>query len=214
MPDPIPESWEAITLGIFIHRVLERAVSSNLRTLKEIEDAAKITQLEEYKDLNLEEAIPMIRVFFERNKGKYNENSLTEEHLKIRINNINFNGYADRIDISDAGEVTIVDYKTGKSEIKPRYRNWQLGIYALASSHYGKPKRIILEMLQKETPLIFEIDNKNIAKEIHSVRTFFSLEEVKEEIVSVANQIINAKKVGFKQCNVEKNCDFCQNLKS
>lgn len=213
MPDPAPQSWEAITLGSFIHRVLEEAVKQRIKTQKEIEDLAKIMSIEEYKDLNLDEALPMIKVFLERNKSLYNENSMVEQHLKHRINNLTFTGYADRIDTDDQGNLTIVDYKTGKSDIKPRYRNWQLGIYALASRQLGNPKRLILDMLQKETPLIFEINSQGIAKEIHSPRTQFDLEEIKKDIVEVANQIMQARKFGFKFCPVEKSCDFCQSLK-
>ena len=212
MPDPTPQSWEAITLGIFIHNVLEKAVKNNKKTEKEIEDIAKITQLDEYKDINLDDAMLMIKVFLERNKQLYNNNSQVEVHLKTTIENINFTGYADRIDISDTGEVTIVDYKTGKWDVKPRYRNWQLGIYALASKKYGTPKRLILDMLQKETPLIFNLDSKGIAKEIHSPRTYFDLNEVKKEIVETANKIMQARKSGFKPCSIEKNCNFCEDL--
>ena len=213
MPDPTPQSWEAITLGTFIHKVLEKAVKQNIKNQKEIEDLTKIMQLEEYKDLNLEEALPMIKIFLERNKSLYNQNSQVEVHLKHKIKNLTFTGYADRIDTDDQGNLTIVDYKTGKSDIKPRYRNWQLGIYALASQDFGNPKRLILDMLQKETPLIFEINSEGIAKEIHSPRTQFDLNEVVKEIVETAQNIMQARKFGFKKCNVEKNCDFCQNLK-
>lgn len=210
MPDASPQSWEAIALGTFIHRVLENVVENNTKTIKEIEDTAKIIQLNEYKDLNLEGAMPMIRVFFERNKSKYNENSMTEKHLEVKLDGVLFKGFADRLDINDNGEITIVDYKTGKSEIKPRYRNWQLGIYALGSKKYGTPKRLILDTLQKEHPLEFELDNYGIAKEIHSPRTIFDLNEVKNEIVTVAKSILKARQTGFKPCAPEKNCQFCQ----
>lgn len=214
MPDAVPGSWEAITLGTFIHEVLEKAVKQNIKNQKEIEDLAKIMQLEEYKDLNIDEALPMIKIFLERNKSLYNQNSQVEVHLKHKIKNISFTGYADRIDTDDQGNLTIVDYKTGKSDVKPRYRNWQLGIYALASQHLGNPKRLILDMLQKETPLIFEINSQGIAKEIHSPRTQFDLNEVVKEIVETAQNIMQARKFGFRKCNVEKNCDFCNSLKN
>ncbi|MEK6846660.1 MAG: ATP-dependent DNA helicase [Nanoarchaeota archaeon] len=210
MPDPTPKSWGAITLGNFIHRVLEEGVKKNLKTIKEFEDCAKIIQAEEFKDSNLEEAIPMIRTFVGRNNEKYNQNSMTEQWLTTNIDGIKFTGYADRIDISDEGEVTIVDYKTGKSEIKPKYRNWQLGLYALAAKKFGMPKTLVLEMLQKDHPLEFEIDNKGIAKEIHSAKIQFSLEEVKKELVQTARAIIKARQEGFKPCPSEKNCDFCE----
>src|SRR3989344_1189952 len=213
MPDKTIQSWESITLGNFIHRVLQDAVSKQLKTYKDIEDCAKLIQIEEYKDLDIKEAFPMIKVFFERNKNKYNENSKTEQYLRIQINGIVFNGYADRIDIKDDGEVTIIDYKTGKSDIKPKYRNWQLGIYAIAAYKFGNPKSLILEMLQKEHPLEFVLEN-GLAKEIHSQRTQFDLNEVKKEIVQIAEEILRARQLGFKQCNPEKNCQFCDEFSS
>ncbi|MEK6915495.1 MAG: ATP-dependent DNA helicase [Nanoarchaeota archaeon] len=214
MPDPSPQSWEAITLGTFIHRVLDKAVSKMCKTQKEIEDCARIVQMEEYKDINLDEAMPMIKIFFERNKKRYNENSLTEEYLEVKLDKFTFRGYADRIDISDNGDITIIDYKTGKSDIKPRYRNWQLGIYALASKHFGNPKSLVLDMLQKEYPLEFELNSEGIAIEVHSPRTRFSLKEVESEIIETARKISLARKTGFKKCNPEKNCQFCNELEN
>ena len=210
MPEPTPQSWEAITLGNFTHRVLEEGVRKNLKTAKEFEDCAKIIQMEEFKDTKIEEALPMIRTFIERNKNKYDENSRVEEWLSVNIEGIKFIGKADRIDINDEGEVTIVDYKTGKSEIKPKYRNWQLGLYALASKRFGTPKTLILEMLQKDHPLEFEIDSKGVAKEVHSAKTQFSLIEVRQELLQTARAILTARETSFKSCPSEKSCEFCQ----
>ena len=210
MPEPTPQSWEAITLGNFVHKVLEEGVSKRLKSIKEFEDCAKTLQMEEFKESNLDEAMQMIKVFVERNKGRYNQNSLVEQKISITLEGIHFIGYTDRIDISDNGDVTIVDYKTGKSDVKPKYRNWQLGLYALASREFGTPKTLILEMLQKDHPLEFNIDSKGVAKEIHSSRTQFSLQEVRKELIDTAKAIIQARQTGFKPCLVEKGCEFCE----
>ncbi len=210
MPEPTPQSWEAIALGNFVHKILEEGVSKGLKSVKEFEDCAKILQMNEFKESNIDEAMQMIKVFVERNKGRYNQNSLVEKRVSITLEGIYFTGYADRIDISDNGEVTIVDYKTGKSEVKPKYRNWQLGLYALAAKKFGTPKTLVLEMLQKDHPLEFNIDSKGVAKEIHSSRTQFSLQEVRKELIDTAKAIIQARQTGFKPCLVEKGCEFCE----
>jgi ATP-dependent helicase/DNAse subunit B len=199
-----------MTTGTFIHKILEEIVKKNLKNIGEIENLSKKIHLEEFKDSNLDEAMPLIKVFFERNKERYNENSIAEEILSIHIDGIKFTGKADRIDISDTGEITIVDYKTGKSDIKPKYRNWQLGLYALAAKKLGNPRTLILDMLQKDHALEFQIDNMDIAKEIHSSRTYFSIPKVKKELLETAREIINARRNGFKSCPIEKGCAFCE----
>lgn len=211
MPEPTPLSWEAIKLGSFIHKVLELGVKNKLNSEKDFVDLAKDLQMDEkWISIQIEEAIPMIRVFYERNKNKIRNKSLVEEKLNIRIGNLKFFGIADRIDINENDEVEIIDYKTGKYPIPPKYRNWQLGFYAIASEKYGKPKKLTLEMLQKEKPIEFEIDKDGNANEIHSKRTSFNLNEVKSELLETANKIIECKKSGFSPCPVEKNCDFCE----
>ena len=67
-------------------------------------------------------------------------------------------------------------------------------------------------MLQKEYPLEFILDNQGIAKEIHSPRTQFNLNQIREEIVETAKKILNARKTSFRSCSPEKNCQFCQEL--
>ena len=167
--------------------------------------------MEEYKEINLEEAISLIKIFFERNKNKYNENSLTEQSLWANLEGIQFHGFADRIDINEEGEIAIIDYKTGKSDIKPRYRNWQLGFYAIAARKLGKPKTLVLDMLQKDHPLEFEINNQGIAREVHSAKTYFSLKEVESELIETARQIQHCIRTNsFSPCPAEKNCKFCE----
>lgn len=210
MPEEKPVNWAAIKLGSFVHAVLDKGVKQRCVLLKDFENLALGLQLSgEWKDISLEEAMPLIRVFFERNKNKYNEYSKTEQSLNITIDGIEFFGFADRIDFSPEG-VEIIDYKTGASYIAPRNRNWQLGLYALAAARYGKVKRLTLDMLKHERPLEFEVDENGNARSIYSKRTEFNILEVKEELVKTAKRIQAALNSGFKPCPIEKNCDFCQ----
>ena len=142
MPEQKTISWEALMLGSFVHRLLEAGVKLGFSNLKEFEDLAREKHLEsDWERVELDDALFLIRVFFERNKNKYNVDSRTEQILKMQLGGLNFFGFADRIDFRN-NEVEIVDYKTGKGSIPPLARNWQLGYYALAASQFGKEPRL------------------------------------------------------------------------
>ena len=133
---------------------------------------------------------------------------MTEQPLKIDIDGCGFVGFADRIDFRDDG-VEIIDYKTGRQNIMPLHRRWQMGYYALAAAKlFGKVKKITLDMLKQEKPLEFEIDERGNAVSIYSDMSF-NVNEVREEIISAAKQIMNAYENGFNPCPIEKNCEFC-----
>ena len=157
--------------------------------------------------MDLQEAERLVRIFFERNKNKYNENSRTEQRLDSEIAGMKFIGFADRIDFNSDG-LEIVDYKTGASQLMPKNRNWQLGYYALAASKFGKVKKITLEMLKHDKPLEFELDDRGNAKSVNGTMEF-NIYEVEEQLIKTAHAIKEAFENGFKACNVERNCDFC-----
>ncbi len=212
MPDQEPIAWDALKLGSFVHKVFEEGVKSRYKTEKQFIDYAKSLQLsEEWNFIEVKEAMPLIRVFFHRNKDKYNEKSLTEVSLPIKIEDIKFFGKADRIDFNSKGEIEIIDYKTGSTEINARYRNWQLGYYALAVKQLGigNPIKITLDLLKKEKPIEFIINKEGEVKDSISGRFMFTLEEVKKELADIARQIIKCYETNFKTCPEEKNCDFC-----
>ena len=208
MPEKKTISWDAIKIGSFIHLVLEKGVKENFRELKQFIDYAKELHLEEeWEDVNLSDVIHLTKVFYARNKDKYNEKSRTEQFLKANFEGISFVGFADRIDFRDDG-LEIVDYKTGKSIVDPRAREWQLGYYALAASKYGKVKRITLDMLKQDSPIEFELDDDGNAISINNSLAF-NIYDVQDEIVQTAKQIQEAYKKGFKPCPIEENCEFC-----
>ena len=211
MPERKTLSWEAMRLGSFVHLVLEKGVKQNFKTAEEFLQLAKELILEEeWQSVVFEEAETLIRVFFERNSHRYNEKSETEKYLPLSIENIEFIGYADRIDFLGDG-VQIVDYKTGKSAISPKDRNWQLGFYALAAKEkYGNVKKVILDMLRQDRPLEFEIDSKgNAVCTSSKYIDGFNINDVRAELLTTAKAIQEAYKIGFKPCPIEKNCEFC-----
>ncbi|NCN99427.1 hypothetical protein COU62_04780 [Candidatus Pacearchaeota archaeon CG10_big_fil_rev_8_21_14_0_10_35_219] len=209
MPEPKPISWEAINLGSFVHQIADIGVKQNFKTEKEFILLAKSLQAEEeWESVDINQAIPIIKVFFERNKNKYTPESKTEIHLHAKIEGLHFHGYADRIDFHEDG-LEIIDYKTGNSYIQPKARNFQLGFYALAAKeNYGKVKKLTLDMLKKEKPIEFILDNEGNALESGG-RMSFNLQETKDEMIQVAKNILEAYNSGFKPCSIEANCEFC-----
>ena len=210
MPEPKTVHWEAIMLGSFVHRVLEDGVIKCFRNLKEFIDLAKEMHADsDWEGVELNEALHLIKVFFERNKSRYNENSRTEQLLKAEFGGVKFIGFADRIDFNEEG-LAIIDYKTGKSTVAPRARSWQLGYYALAASQLGKVKRITLDMLQHEQPIEFVVDDRGNAKAVNSSRlAAFNIYDVESELIQTAHAVFDAYEKGFKSCSMEKNCEFC-----
>lgn len=211
MPDDEIVDWTSIKLGSFVHLVLETGVRERYTTEKQFIDFAHLMREKtEWNTVELTEALHMIRVFYERNKGKFNNNSRIEQYISTRIDGVHFLGFADRIDIHDDGSVEIIDYKTSRSQVNPKNRRWQLGLYALAAQKYGKIRALTLDMLRLEKPLTFVVDDDgNATSPLSSRMEGFNIFEVKEELVSCARRLEQAYKQGFKACPMDKHCEFC-----
>ncbi len=210
MPELKGVSWEALRLGSFVHNVLEESVKSGFGDARQFKELARAMHLsEDWESVELDDALVMIDVFFERHRNRYSSKSKTECVLDMEISGLKFHGFADRIDFTPFG-LEIIDYKTGKGVVFPRDRNWQLGYYALAASKFGKVNKVILEMLRQEKPLEFVLDDNGNARAVHEgSRMSFNIYEVKEELVKTANAIKEAYKTGFKPCPADKGCEFC-----
>ncbi len=209
MPEEKTIYWEEMLLGSFVHLVLERGVQWRFQTVEEFINLAKELNLEpNWESVDINEALPLIKIFFERNKNKFSPMSKTEQKLLTKLGNINFVGFADRIDFHEDG-LEIIDYKTGRSQVPPKHRNWQLSYYALAAQQFGKVKKITLDMLRQEKPLEFELKENGTAVATNSSRMEFNIYEVEQELILTAKAIINAYEKGFRPCPIEKNCEFC-----
>lgn len=208
MPERKIVSWEAVKIGSFLHTLFEEGVKSEFKKLKQYLDKAYEMHLsEDWNSVDLDSVEHMIKVFFERNKDKYDKNSMTEQELTATLGKFNFLGFADRIDFREEG-IEIIDYKTGKNPIAPKHRNWQLGFYALAAKKLGKVKTITLDMLQQEKPLEFHLDESgNASGAFSSVE--FNIYDIEKELIDTAEKITNAYESGFTACPPEKNCEFC-----
>lgn len=211
MPEPVSGlQWEAMRLGSFIHLVLEIGVRAGFRDVVEFKEFARELSLDEdWEGVDLEAALKMVDVFFARNARKFDGKSKTEQRLHLDIGGLKFMGFADRIDFADNG-LEIIDYKTGKSQVMPKHRDWQLGYYALAASKLGKVRKVTLEMLRQEKPLEFVIDEQgNATCSVEGSRMSFNIYKVEEELAECAGRVKMAYEKGFKPCGVEKNCEFC-----
>ncbi|MBU0977628.1 MAG: PD-(D/E)XK nuclease family protein, partial [Nanoarchaeota archaeon] len=209
MPEKTVVSWDALKMGSFIHLVLEHGVKSNFKKLEDFINFAKdLKSKEEWESIDLEEVLPLIRIFYDRNKNKYSESSLTEKKLFTEFSGLKFMGIADRIDFLPNG-IEIIDYKTGKTTPSGKERNWQLGYYALASKPIGQVKKLTLDVFQNSHPLEFAVKDNGDVLNIQSNRLAFNLHEVEAELIDLGNKIKQAYKEGFKPCPPEKNCEFC-----
>ncbi len=212
MPERKTFSWEAMQMGSFVHLALEKGVASRLRAVDDFLLLARQLSLnEEWSGVVWEEAETLIRVFFERNKDKYDEKTKTEQYLPLQLGEVQFIGFADRIDFLPDGSISIVDYKTGKTPIAPKDRDWQLGFYALAAQEkYGRVKRVVLDMLKQDRPLEFEFDEQGNARCVSSKWIDgFNLHDIQQQLIDAARSIQKAYKEGFRPCNIDKNCEFC-----
>lgn len=211
MPEKEPISWEEITLGSFVHEIIDQGIKAYFTNEQSFIEAARTASVKpEWNSVNLDEAISLLKIFFQRNKNKYTQKSLTEIKLRTVLDEIPFEGYADRIDIMPSG-IEIIDYKTGKTPISAQHRNWQLGLYALGAQNLGlgKVKKLTLDMLRFEKPVEFELLDDGTAREVYSKRITFNLEEVKKELITTAKEIISCYEKGFRACPPEKGCEFC-----
>jgi len=152
----------------------------------------------------------LLKVFWERNKGKINDKSKTELKLPVEIDGFKFFGLADRVDTLEDGTVEIIDYKTNKKPIDKDKREIQLGFYALALQKLGyKVSKLTLDMLKLEKPVEFGLDSEGEVTSLNGREKGFTLQEVKEKIIELAKAIANDYEQGFECADDDGACRFC-----
>lgn len=197
-------------LGSFVHLVLEQGVKEGFKEENNfLEKAENLARLSEWKGVDLEEAKALVKVFWQRNKGKYNEKSICEMPLSVKIGDYKFFGLADRVDYSEEGKAHIIDYKTNKDAIPPKKRKVQLGFYALALKSLDQDvNKLTLDMLKLDKPFSLDINEKDEAIGPRK-DSGFTLEEVEKELIETCDNIAKDYENGFAVAEDENSCRFC-----
>lgn len=200
------------SLGSFVHKVLELGVNEKSKTLNEYKEIAKKLNLKkDWRSIELNDVMPLIEVFWERNKDKINDNSMTELKLPITIGEFQFFGLADRVDVLEDGSVEIIDYKTNKRSIPPKKRTLQLGFYALGLKKLGyNVSKLTLDMLKLDKPIEMSVNKDEVCALTGCNKSSnFNLIELKEEIIELAKSIKHDYEHSFECSNDDSACRFC-----
>ncbi len=210
MPERGAFEWSGASVGSFIHKLLEEGVKSGFKSKEEfIKRAKEMSNLSDWKEIDLVEVKKLIDIFWERHKGRYNEKSLVEQKLSFELGGFRFFGIADRIDFIKDKNIEVIDYKTNKSSIEPKKRAWQLGFYAIATKKQLNlnPVKLTLEMLRLEKPIETEVDKEGNVKAGRSKG--FNIKEVEDELVDCAKKIVKDYEGEFLPTEDENKCRFC-----
>jgi DNA helicase II / ATP-dependent DNA helicase PcrA len=108
-------------------------------------------------------------------------------------------------------DVEIIDYKTGKSDVSPEDRSKQLLLYAKGFEHMHSKyqvKRLTLDMLEKEKPLSFELDEDGEFKVIDSRAKGLDRGAI-YSMVETARKISHDYEYGFKETIEPESCKEC-----
>ncbi len=206
----LDDTADAASFGSFVHQVLEDGVCKKFKTEEEFQDYAKeLVKKDEWKNMPIEDSVNLISIFWERNKDKINDKSVTEIALPLEIEGFKFFGLADRVDEFEDGTLEIIDYKTNKSAIDAKKRAYQLGYYALACREGLKkePKKLTLEMLKLEKPVEFTVNGDEV--EAPGNTKGFKISEIKQEFIDIANSIASDFESEFNIAKDDTPCRFC-----
>jgi len=203
---------EGNVIGSFIHKVCEVGVNRKLDSLDKFKELARELHVDDFKPVDLDEADFILEVFWERNKNKITENSITEMKLNFNLEGFRFFGIADRVDVLEDGTVEIIDYKTNKNPIPPEKRALQLGFYALALQENGyKVSKLTLDMLRLDKPIEMAVDEQGNVTAVTGCNKSanFNLGELKQKIIDYCKSIAHDYEHGFKVAEDENACRYC-----
>ncbi len=193
--DALPEPPSAVALrGTLVHSVLEHLfdlpsderTNDNAQGLLEVrwqEHLAKApADLELFADSAeldewLSSARPLIATYFDMENPQYLQPKAREQFVNATLpSGLHIRGIVDRIDVSPAGDVRVVDYKTGKSPAA-RFQDealFQMRFYATALFliEGSLPRRTQIIYLKDGRTLTYDpapIDVQSLSTELDSI---------------------------------------------
>jgi RecB family exonuclease len=212
-----PHSIETF-VGVVVHSALEymfkdsSCVPSIREVMQRFEDMwqKKFTNDNHLHAHHHDEAVEMIRQFYETNTSLHTQVFEVEMHFSLMLSDSSqeethsIHGYIDRIDkISNSEEYEIIDYKTGRfvlDEIDVT-KDMQLGIYALAlrgQFPLFPPEKIV-------TSIYAVRQNKKISHE----PTDEDLEALKREVLKTIHAITKATQNNYFRAIKNRHCEGC-----
>ncbi|MDF2423591.1 MAG: PD-(D/E)XK nuclease family protein, partial [Nitrosopumilus sp.] len=196
-------------LGSAVHKVAELVTKKQIEGIEPTEKLAfdilekewrsdtYETKTKEKQDYEL--AKQMVITFLEWAKSNPNKPTDVEKMFKIKIGDVPFIGFIDRVEVTPEGDYEVVDFKTGYNyENKKSIReDYQMNVYALGVEKvYGKlPKKASLFYIKKEKFVTYEID----AEQVESVRN-----TIESKVKSILAEEFEPTP-GFSTCNW---CDY------
>ncbi len=215
MPSRDDEDEGPFAFGSVIHDILDLAAKTKIKERSELD---KLLEQQRKPDgFDLPRAQRILDVFWARGMGDV---IATEKFFRFSLDGFNFHGKIDRIDkIGVAGQAgaRIVDYKTGytKSDVAKDARERQLILYALAIQHDPElkklnlePRELVLEMLEKEKPLEFVLENSLMSPKAGRIKPV-KVDDIKKNIIDTAKNIAHDYEQGFHVSEADTPCRFC-----
>ena len=125
-------------------------------------------QRELYEKNGREQLLALVRSAVAHPDGEILE---TERHFKIEIEGARVKGRLDRLDRLSSGDVSIIDYKTGKPKTQDDADDsLQLSIYALAAKSLGhRPSSLVFINLQNSTAVGSQRSEENLKHAEHKI---------------------------------------------
>ncbi|MBI3550668.1 MAG: PD-(D/E)XK nuclease family protein [Elusimicrobia bacterium] len=205
--DKLPEKPKSFfSFGKSVHSALEYFYNIPALPAPTLEKVLKFYKdnwiSEGYKDAeqereNLEEGERILRGFYKKHIDDFKLPFFAEYKFDLKVDGIPVIGFVDRIDKTDSGKLSILDYKTGKSLEKDRVlTDAQLTMYQMACE----------ELLGMEVERLSFYHLNSLKEHVSKPHTKKQVKDLRQRVVTVAESI---QKGLFEPQPEERKCQWC-----